>query len=75
VRTKYNRTQEKRITKELAETQILKFYLVCYYEDADDDDSCIDEIQTMNYDFAKGYIGHDNFKVFAVYEDGLMKEL
>ena len=63
-----------KLLKELENHQ-LKFYLICWYEDINDADSCIDEMQTKNYDFAKEYIGSSNFRVFAVYEDGLMEEL
>lgn len=58
-----------KLVKEFESNQ-LKFYIICWYEDG----SCVDEIQTKNYEFAKGYIGHDDFKVFSVYEDGLMEE-
>lgn len=63
-----------RLLEEIEKHQ-LKFYLICWYEDIRDADSCIDEMQTKNYDFAKEYIGSSNFRVFAVYEDGLMEEL
>jgi hypothetical protein len=73
MKKRYNRLKEKKITKQLMEIQPLKFYLVCCYED--DEESCYDEMQVGNLEFAKAYIGHNGFKVFAVYEDGLMEEL